>query len=196
MESDPGSRLPQVADLYERGISLGVMSKAYGLPGLRIGWLACRDRQLLVRLERHKHYLSICNSAPSEALATIALKAREPILERNRAIVRVNLAVLDKFFAEFPHLFDWRVPDGGCVGFIRYKGLDGVETFTRRLVEEAGVLLLPASIFRSELNAVPNDCLRIGFGQSNLPEAVGAMRAWLLREAKDGRTTGDASPNR
>ena len=94
--------LPQVADLYEKGLSLGVMSKAYGLPGLRIGWIGCRDRELLMRMERMKHYLSICNSGPSEALAGIALKNRQSILERNNALVRTNLDLLDDFFAEYP----------------------------------------------------------------------------------------------
>ncbi len=74
------------------------MSKSYGLPGLRIGWLAARDRGLLLLCERYKHFLSICNSAPSEVLAEIALAAREPILARNRGIVRQNLALLGDFF--------------------------------------------------------------------------------------------------
>jgi len=183
IERDPALRLPQAVDLYERAISLNVMSKAYGLAGLRIGWLACKDRELLVRCERYKHYLSICNSGPSEALALIALRSRERILERNRGIVQRNLGLLDAFFAEHAHLFDWRQPDGGCVGFIRYKGRDGVEAFTQRLVEEAGVLFLPASIFRSELNEVPSDCLRVGYGRANVPEGLAAMRGWMERSA-------------
>ncbi len=181
IERDPAIRLPQVADVYERGISLNVMSKAYGLPGLRIGWLACQDRAFLRACERYKHYLSICNSGPSEVLAEIALKAREPILARNRAIVRANLALLEPFFADFADRFDWREPDGGCVAFIRYKGTDGVEAFTTRLVEEAGVLLLPASIYRSELGPVPAEFFRIGFGRSALPEGLAALRNWLRR---------------
>lgn len=181
IERDPALRLPQVADVYERGISLNVMSKAYGLPGLRIGWLACQDRALLGRCERAKHYLSICNAGPSEVLAEIALKARAPILARNRAIVAANLTLLDSFFAEFPALFDWRVPDGGCIAFVRYRGADGVESFTKRLVAEAGVLLLPASIYRSELGPVPQDRFRIGFGRSAVPEALAALRGWLRR---------------
>jgi aspartate/methionine/tyrosine aminotransferase len=183
IERDSTLRLPQAVDLYERAISLNVMSKAYGLAGLRVGWLACKDRELLVRFERYKHYLSICNSGPSEALALIALRARERILERNRGIVRDNVALLDAFFAEHAELFDWRQPDGGCVGFIRYKGKDGVEAFTQRLVEEAGVLFLPASIFRSELNEVPADCLRVGFGRGDLPQGLVALRGWLDRRA-------------
>jgi aspartate/methionine/tyrosine aminotransferase len=183
IEREPELRLPQAVDAYERGISLNVMSKAYGLPGLRIGWLACRDAALLLRFERFKHFLSICNSAPSEQLALIALKARERILERNRAIVRDNLGVLDAFFDRWPGLFEWRQPDGGCVGFIRYRGHDGVESFARHLVEEAGVLLLPASVYRSDLTAVPEQYFRIGFGRKEVPKGVEVWHDWLMRRS-------------
>jgi aspartate/methionine/tyrosine aminotransferase len=189
IERDSNRRLPQAVDVYERGISLNVMSKAYGLAGLRIGWLACKDRAMLVRFERFKHFLSICNSAPSEVLARIALKSRDRILDRNRAVVRDNLAVLNSFFADYEHLFDWREPDGGCIGFIRYKGADGVEEFTRRLVEESGVLLLPSSIYRSELGAVPGNCFRVGFGRSHVPMAVAALRAWLELNHRSATTS-------
>ena len=64
-------------------------------------------------MERYKHFLSICNSAPSEILALIALKARSQIIEKNLAVIRDNLTVLNAFFAEFGHLFDWHVPEGG-----------------------------------------------------------------------------------
>jgi aspartate/methionine/tyrosine aminotransferase len=194
IERDPARRLPQVVDVYERGISLNVMSKAYGLAGLRIGWLACKDRAMLVRFERFKHFLSICNSAPSEVLARIALKARETILARNRAVVRDNLAVLSAFFADYPHLFDWREPEGGCIGFIRYKGAEGVEEFTRRLVEESGVLFLPSSIYRSELGPVPLNCLRVGFGRSHVPAGVAVLREWLqANQPQQMKTVGGRS---
>ncbi len=181
IEKDETLRLPQAVDVYERGISLNVMSKAYGLPGLRIGWLASKDRDFLVHCERYKHFLSICNSAPSEVLARIALKNRDRILARTRGVVRDNIGVLNAFFAEFPHLFDWREPDGGCVAFIRYKGADGVEEFTRRVVEEAGVFFLPSSVYRSDLTPVPENCLRIGFGRLHVPEGLTALRNWLRR---------------
>lgn len=181
IERDPVIRLPQVADMYERGISLNAMSKAYGLPGLRLGWVACQDRDMLVRFERYKHFLSICNAGPSEMLAEIALKVREPILNRNRAIVRSNIERLNRFFADFPQLFDWREPDGSCVAFIRYKGADGVEAFTQKLVEEAGVLFLPSSIYRSELGPVPTNRFRVGFGRHGMEEGLAAMRNWLMK---------------
>jgi aspartate/methionine/tyrosine aminotransferase len=179
LEIDESRRASQVADRYEKGLSLNVMSKAYGLPGLRIGWIACRDRQLLVRMERLKHYLSICNSAPSEALARIALNARSRILQRNRELLRRNVTVATRFFARHATLFDFAAPDGGCVCFVRYKGRDGVESFTNRLVDEAGVLLLPSSIYRSEIGAVPQDYFRLGLGRSLVPEALEVMDDWI-----------------
>lgn len=177
VELDPADRMPQIADLYERGISLNVMSKAYGLPGLRIGWIAARNATLLQKVERYKHYLSICNSGPSEVLATIALKAREEILERNRALLTKNVVALEKLFKEFPGLIDWKRPQGGCVAFPRYTGPEDVELFCRRLLEESGVLLLPGSIYASDLNDVPNGHFRIGFGRAKVFEdGLSAMR--------------------
>ncbi|RVP11001.1 aminotransferase class I/II-fold pyridoxal phosphate-dependent enzyme, partial [Sinorhizobium meliloti] len=164
LERDEEKRLPQAAELFDRGISLNVMSKAYGLPGLRIGWIACRDHALLQRMEGMKHYLSICNSRPSEVLATIALKSRHRILELNRALCTRNLEKLGAFFAEFAALYEWQAPDGGCVGFARYHGPGSVEEHCRRLVEESGVLLLPSSLFVSDLLPVAQDRFRVGFG--------------------------------
>ncbi|WP_281967236.1 pyridoxal phosphate-dependent aminotransferase [Roseovarius nanhaiticus] len=173
--------LPFVADEYERGLSLGVMSKSYGLPGLRIGWIACQDRDVLSRMERMKHYLSICNSGPSEHLARIALKARDRLLARNNAIVDANLPKWDAFFARHPELFEWHRPDGSCMGYPRYLGAEGVQAFAQALVEEAGVLVLPATIYRSELGETPQDRFRIGFGRAVLDDGLAAFDEWLAR---------------
>ncbi len=183
IERRPEMTLPQVADIYERGISLGVMSKAYGLPGIRVGWVACRDAAVLARMERMKHYTSICGSAPGELLAQIALKARDRILARNRALIAHNLALLEAFFVEHANLFAWYLPDGGCIGFPRYLGCDGVEEFARRLVEETGVLLLPASVYRSDLGETPADRFRIGFGRDNMEAGLAALRGHLRKVA-------------
>jgi aspartate/methionine/tyrosine aminotransferase len=155
------------------------MSKAYGLPGLRVGWVACRDHALLEALERHKHYTSICDAGPSEFLATVALRAREQVLARTRGIVAANLPVFGAFFARHPDLFEWAAPDGGCVAFPRYLGADGVETFCRELVETEGVLLLPASIYASELARVPADRFRIGVGRRDPQPALEAFDRFL-----------------
>ena len=110
LERDTKLRLPQIADIYERGISLNVMSKAYGLPGLRLGWIMCKDANILQNMERYKHYLSICNSAPSEHLSMIALKAKEQILDRNRTLINANIKILCEFFDEFSDLFIFFLP--------------------------------------------------------------------------------------
>src|SRR5205085_10996278 len=91
LEHDPADRLPAACDLYERAISLGSMSKTYGLPGLRLGWLASRDRAALARVLDFKYYTTICSSAPSELLSEIALRHRDVLSERNRQIVPANL---------------------------------------------------------------------------------------------------------
>jgi aspartate/methionine/tyrosine aminotransferase len=176
---DESKRIPQAADVYEKGLSLNVMSKAYGLPGLRIGWIASQDTALLDRLERYKHYLSICNSAPSERLAAIALGVREKLLERVRTLMRANLALLEVFLARYPELFEWQRPDGGCIAYPRYTGQGLVDDFCERLVEEAGVLLLPSTIYQSELLTTPGDRFRIGFGREHMEEGLAAFDEFL-----------------
>ena len=175
--------LPQAADLSPTAVSVGVMSKAYGLPGLRIGWLACRDRALLARLERRKHFTSICNAAPSELIAVHALRRGAEIRARNRAIIDANLPVFDAFFAAHGERFEWAPPQAGCVCFPRYLGADGVEAFCRDLVEEAGVVLLPASMYASALGEVPPDRFRLGIGRADPEPALEALGAWLARRA-------------
>jgi aspartate/methionine/tyrosine aminotransferase len=174
--------LPQATDLSPTALSLNVMSKAYGLPGLRIGWIACRDRAVLDKLERAKHYTSICNSAPSEILALIGLRARDRLLERNRGIVARNLPVFAEFFARRPHLFEFEAPQGGCVSFPRYAGPDGVEAMCTDLVDQAGVLLLPSSIYSSALTETPADRFRVGLGRLGPEPAIDAWNNWLEKQ--------------
>lgn len=177
VELEPADQMPQIADVYERGISLNVISKAYGLPGLRIGWIASQDTSLLQKVERYKHYLSICNSAPSELLTLVALKARSDILARNHALLQENVMLLEQLFADFPGVVDWQRPQGGCVAFPRCIAPEGGEEFCRKLIEESGILLLPSSIYASELTDVPQDHFRIGFGRGRMfKEGVVAMR--------------------
>jgi aspartate/methionine/tyrosine aminotransferase len=173
--------LPQVADLYERGLSLGVMSKAYGLAGLRLGWIACKDAEVLQRMERLKHYTTICTPAPTELLSQIALKARDRILARNRDLIAQNLQILEAFFRDHAHLFGWYLPDGGCIGFPRYLGPEGVDAFAKDVVERTGVLLLPASVYKSDLGSTPTDRFRVGYGRTNLEEGLAVLRTHLLR---------------
>ena len=117
------------------------------------------------------------NSGPSERLAKIALRNREKLLTQNCAIVDENLPKWEAFFDRHQELFDWYQPNGSCTAFPRYKGPDGVEEFTRALVEESGVLLLPSTIYRSELGETPKDRFRLGFGRKGLDEGLAVMEA-------------------
>jgi aspartate/methionine/tyrosine aminotransferase len=165
------------ACLYDKALSVGVMSKAFGMAGLRIGWIACQDKAMLKKIEQMKHYTSICNSAPSEVLTLIALRNKDAILERNNKIVADNLGLLDQFFTEYSHLFEWVYPQGGCVGFVKYKGTGSVETFCDRLVKKQNVLLMPASIYDYEGNH-----FRIGFGRKNMPQCLDQLKEFLHHE--------------
>lgn len=179
LELDPPRTLTQAADMSPTAVSINVMSKSYGLPGLRVGWIACRDHTLLEAMERHKHYTSICNAGPSELLAAIALAAGDQIHARNKAIIAENLPMLEAFFSRHGDLFEWAPPDGGCVAFPRYRGAEGVEAFCHELVETEGVLLLPASVYTSDLGRVPPDRFRIGVGRRNPATALAAFDRFL-----------------
>ncbi len=170
-----GPTLPAAADLSERALSLGLMSKSFALAGLRIGWLAVRDAALRARLAALKDYTTICNSAPSEILALAALRARERVLARSRAIVRENLELLDGFFARHQDRFSWVRPRAGTVCFPRYLGGD-VDAFCASLVEERGVLLLPASQFGAS-----GDHFRLGYGRRDMPVALEELASFLTR---------------
>lgn len=187
LELDPSRTLTQAADLSRSAVSVNVMSKSYGLPGLRVGWVACRDRRLLERLERHKHYTSICNAGPSEFLAAVALRHAPAVQARNRAIIAANLPVFDAFFARHGELFDWAPPDGGAVAFPRYRGPEGVEAFCRELVETEGVLLLPASVYTSALARVPVDRFRVGVGRRDPGPALDALDRFLAARRRGSR---------
>jgi aspartate/methionine/tyrosine aminotransferase len=170
LEHAPAALLPGAAELSARALSLGVMSKTFALPGLRIGWLACRDRELLARIAAIKDYTTICSSAPSEILALIALRRRDEVVARSRAIVDANLPLLDDFFARWDGVFEWVRPRGSAIGFPRLVADVVIEDFARALVDEEGVLLVPGSIYEQ-----PGNHFRIGFGRRNMPEALARL---------------------
>jgi aspartate/methionine/tyrosine aminotransferase len=112
-------------------------------------------------------------------LATIVLRSREQILERNLNIISSNLQVLREFFTRHDDIFQWREPSAGSVCFPMLKRVPGgainatltaidVETYCNQLVSEHGIMLLPASVYTS----CDLPCFRLGFGRVNLPEIV------------------------
>ncbi len=172
-EYDPALRLPAACDLGDHAVSLGVTSKTYGLAGLRIGWVATKNRRVYERMAALKDYTTICNSAPSEFLAEIAMRHRRELVERNLGIIKRNLAIMDTFFARHADRFSWVRPQAGSMAFPRYLGGD-VESFCDELVRKAGVLLLPGSVYDD-----PAGHFRLGLGRQNLPEAVARLEEFL-----------------
>ncbi len=174
LEYDPAEHLPSFAEINERAVSLGVMSKTYGLAGLRIGWVATRNKELLGKLAAFKDYTTICNSAPSEYLATLALRHRHTIVDRNMEIIRRNLGLLAPFFSRHQDFFVWQEPKAGPIAFPRYLG-KSVDQFCDALVRHAGVLLLPGTLYGDEY-----DRFRIGFGRGNLAECLTRLEQFLV----------------
>jgi aspartate/methionine/tyrosine aminotransferase len=164
--------LPAAADRSELALSLGVMSKAFGLAGIRIGWIATRDKRLRERLAHLRDYTTICNSAPSEILALIALRAKEAVLDRTHSILHANLEVLDGFFARNSDRFEWVRPRAGsaCFPSLRVGEIDG---FAAALVEREGVLLLPGSQF-----GYPGNHFRLGFGRRDMRHGLDRLETF------------------
>jgi len=174
LEQDPGARLPAACDVYDKAVCLFGMSKAFGMAGARIGWLATRDAALYRRMAALKDYTTICSSAPSEVLATIALKSADRIVAANVERIGKNLDLLDEFFDRHLEVFYWGRPSAGSVAFPRLLSNKTADEFCAAMVQTASVLLVPASVFD-----YGQSHFRVGFGRAHLAEAVAALENHL-----------------
>jgi aspartate/methionine/tyrosine aminotransferase len=172
LEHEPATRLPAACDVDDRAVSLGSVSKSYGLPGLRLGWLTTRNRAMRERVAELKDYTTICSSAPSELLAAVALRHREVLLDRNLGIVRRNLPLLERFFDRHADMFAWVRPSASAIGFPRLSGVGDVDRLCERLAAR-GVLLLPGSVYDQRAH------VRVGYGRANLPAALDVLEREL-----------------
>ena len=172
-EFDVEDRLPAGCDAGPMATSLGVMSKTYGLAGLRIGWIATRDDEALRRMASLKDYTTICNSAPSELLAEVGLRHRQRLVDRNVGIIKRNLEQLDLFFGKHPQRFSFVRPHAGAIGFPRLLSGDA-ESFCRDLVQDTGVLLAPGTMFGEN-----SEHFRIGFGRTDFYEGLQILDEYL-----------------
>lgn len=176
-------RPPAVVDAYERGISVDGLSKGFGLPGLRVGWAACRDPAVVRRAAEAKASLSGCLSTASEVLAGIALRAEAGIVARTRAIGRRNRARLEALAARCPGVLDLDPPRNLAFAFPRCPEVEG-EAFSARLARDAELLVLPAALWRSSLAALPTDRVRIGLGHRRCEAALDALGAHLTEAVR------------
>ncbi|MBN2345400.1 MAG: aminotransferase class I/II-fold pyridoxal phosphate-dependent enzyme [Candidatus Aminicenantes bacterium] len=177
LEYDAGARLPAACEVYENGVSLGVMSKAFGLAGLRLGWVACRNRSVLRAMAELKDYTTICAAAPSEFLARLALRHRDRILARNLDIIRRNLQCLDDFFSRHGRLFSWHRPQAGPIAFPAVRFAESSDGFCANLLQEHGVLLAPGRLF----GAAPEH-FRLGFGRVDFGRGLEVVSEHVARK--------------
>jgi aspartate/methionine/tyrosine aminotransferase len=173
LEYEPAARLDSGCDLYERAITLGGLSKTYGLPGLRCGWLALQDRSLRDRILGWKDYTTICASAPSEALAQVALQVSKALAERSRGIVLDNLKLADPVFRRWRAIFRWNRPQAGSVAFVGLRDRSARE-FSARLLAEQGVLLLPGPSMGFDDHHV-----RLGLGRLSFADGLERLDRYL-----------------
>jgi aspartate/methionine/tyrosine aminotransferase len=174
LEFDPADRLPAAADLYPRAISLGGLSKAYGLPGVRLGWIACQDAGLIQRMLSAKDFTTICAAAPSEVLALIAVRAAGQLIGRSLAGIRHNVELVAEFIDAWPGALRWVPPRAGSICFPELLLDIPVSEFCTRLVRERGVLLVPAEMFE-----VGGNHFRLGLGRASLAAGLRELGEFL-----------------
>ena len=177
LEYDERDRVPSFCDVNDRAVSLGVMSKTFGLPGLRIGWIATKNKAIYDKMACFKDYTTICNSAPGEFLSSLALRHKDRLLNRNRKIIAGNLEHLNRFFEKYRDIFHWQMPKAGPVAFPSLNGRGNAEDFCEALVRQAGVLLMPGTLY----GPVYEKNFRIGFGRKDLPECMEQLELYLDR---------------
>ena len=166
-EQDPALRLPSACELYERSLVLGGLSKCFGLPGLRVGWLITPDAALSHEVQELKSYVTICASAPSEILALIGLENWQALTARAVEIVRRNIEHCRAFFGRYAGLFWARYPQAGTVTLVELRADRSVDNFAAAAVADQGVTILPASVMLFEGNY-----FRLGLGRRSLPQAL------------------------
>ncbi len=176
LEYNSDDLLPSASDLYENAISLFGMSKSFSLPGLRIGWLSSKNKNLIRKISEFKDYTTICNNAPGEILSIIALQNKNKILERNFQIISKNLQLLDSFFKIHNNLFNWKPPIAGTIAFPELRGNIPIAEFCQNLVEQEKTMLLPATVYGFEGNY-----FRIGFARKNLNQGLEKLDKFIKR---------------
>ena len=167
LEFSKSHSIEPVGNIYRGGISLSGLSKSFGLPGLRIGWLTTRNKALMKQFERFKDYTTICNSALSEILGIIALREKDEIIGKNLNLIRENISIAKDYFTKHKNLLSWIESQGSSVAFPKLSERFQVDEFCKDLIEQKSIMLLPGSIFNYSGNH-----FRIGLGRKNFKRVL------------------------
>jgi aspartate/methionine/tyrosine aminotransferase len=179
-----GQRLPMAASLSTRAVSVASMSKAYGLPGLRVGWAVCRDRGLAETLLAAKEQIVICGATLDEVIAARVLEARERVLPPIFEEVRAQFSLVRDWLAG-QSTFEWVEPAGGVVGLVRARPdveLD-MNRFYAVLLAEHGTYVGPGHWFELD-----ERYFRLGYGWPTTAELRAGLTG-LSAAAEAGSTS-------
>ena len=152
-------KTPSVADIYEKGISVCSMSKIFSLAGLRLGWVASKNKKIIENCLSHREYNMISCSITDESLAALALKNADKIIARNKKIIKECLEILDNWVKNEPD-FNYVKPMAGTTALLYYDFDMKSKELCDRLAKEAGVFLTPGFCFEEER------CFRVGYCKS------------------------------
>lgn len=174
--SEDGSYMTSIADIYEKGISVGSMSKIFSLAGLRMGWIVSKSKEVIDACRNRRDYDTISCGVLDDLFASLALANKEKIFDRNRKILLKNRAILDKWVDETPEV-SYIKPVAGTTALVYYKKDMPSYELCVKLLKEKGVLFTPGSCFELE------GSVRIGyaFDSKTLKDGLDKF-AELLRE--------------
>ncbi len=171
-EMDLDNQLPAAATLSKKAISVSTLSKTYGLPGIRIGWAATQDKELLSRLLTAREHTTITNNSLGEELAVRILRDKERYLEMHRKHIQNNKSIVSQWIKDHPYV-EWIYPEVGVVAFPRLKeglSIDPEELY-KRLVKKYKTFVIPGRCFEMD-----NRNFRLGFGSSTESLREGLVR--------------------
>ena len=154
--SEDGSYMPSIVDIYEKGISVGSMSKTFAMAGVRLGWFVCKDGSLIARCHERRDYDTISCPVIDDRLAALALKNKDALLARNSKIVLTNRQILDDWVNATPGVY-YQKPEAGTTALVYYGKEMGSRELCERLLAEKGVLFTPGECFEME------GAVRIGY---------------------------------
>lgn len=170
---------PSIVDLYEKGISVSSMSKAFSLAGLRLGWIATHDMSVVKSCLSHRDYNLVSCGVFDEMLAAVALKHRDKLLERSRKIVRENLQILDDWVGSEPHV-SYVKPKAGTTALVYYDLDIPSYEFCEEMYKKTGAFVTPGDCFE-----VPHS-MRIGYayGKQDLIDGLKAISEYIAMKTR------------
>ena len=170
---------PSIADLYEKGISVSSMSKAFSMAGLRLGWIATHDRDVIKSCLSHRDYNLVSCGVLDEMLAAVALKHSDVMLKRSRKIVRENLQILDRWVNSEPHV-SYVKPQAGTTALVYYDLDMPSYAFCEEMYQQTGAFVTPGDCFEQPRS------MRIGYayGKEDLIQGLQAVSEYIAMKTK------------